>query len=107
VSDRNHGIYYCPGCVGLRDSALAEDADDSGDPTPNLECAACGYIWGPIYVEQTYGPTLIKPTLDVDARVAGTARLAKRTLKWASKQGYPLENFTDLTIRIPRLNQGG
>ena len=107
MSDRNHGIYWCPGCLDMCDSHLAEDADPEGDPTPDLECARCGYVWGPTYVVQQHGPTLIKPTLSEEDRERGMQRLAERTQRWASKQGYVRENFTDPTIRIPRLNQGG
>lgn len=106
-ADRNMGIYYCPRCVCMRDSVLAEDATIDGDPTPDLECTVCGYVWGPNYIERVNGPTEIRPSLSVEDREAGMARLAERTMAYASRHGFPLENFTDPTIRIPRRNQGG
>ena len=104
---RNYGIYWCPRCLGMRDSHLAEDADPEGDPTPDLECADCGYVWGPVYVQQACAPTIVHPTLSAQDREKGMQRLADRTMKAASRAGYPLENFTDHTFRIPRRNHGG
>ncbi len=107
MSSRNTGIYWCLACLAMRASELADDSSDVGDPTPDLACATCGYVWGPVYIEQPDGPTIIEPTLSVADRKRGIARVADAFEKYILHEGLEIRNMTDPTVRIPRRNQGG
>ena len=99
------GIYWCPLCLESRKAAPVDPDPDA--KLPDLECVECGYVWGTYYREHPDGPAQAVPTLDAEARRKGMERLIGQAEEWVIRNGWPVENLTQPTARLPRANYRG